>query len=150
MLRRSLCTFTGDLMAYRHRPPSWGQPSEGPLYECLRIFLHAGAVSDDQLVEVPRKQLFERSPREPSIREGQPDVEPNAAMRRCNALQSEQSIAKGPTLHYRMNLDQIIQDDRARRFVEENDFFDQGTAFEGKLVKVVRPALSRLVPQDTG
>ena len=139
--------FTGDLIPYC--PPSWGQPTKGPFYECFRIFFYAGAVSDDQLVEVPRKQFFEGSPRQPSVREGQPDIEPNAAMR-CNPLQSQQSIAKGPTLHYRMNLDQIIQDDRARRFVEENDFFDQGTAFEGKLIKVVRPALSRLVPQDTG
>ena len=81
------------------------KPSEGPLHEWLRVSLDAHAMSDDQLVEVPRKQLFERSPRKISIREGQPDVEPNAAMRRCDARQFEQSIAKGLTLHHRMNLD---------------------------------------------
>ena len=83
-------------------------------------------MSDNQLVEVPRKQLFERSSREASISEGQPDIEPNTAMRRCNALQLPQRVAKRLTLHYRMNLDQIIQDDRARLFVKEKDFFDSG------------------------
>ena len=81
------------------------EPSEGPLNEWLCVFLDADAMSDDQLVEVPRKQLFERSPRQVSISEGQPDVECNAAMRRCNARQFEQSIAKGLTLHYRIDLD---------------------------------------------
>ena len=75
------------------------EPSKGPLHEWLCVFLDADAVSDDQLVEIPRKQLFERSPREVSMNEGQPDVEPNAAMRRCNALQFEQRIAKGLALH---------------------------------------------------
>ena len=49
-----------------------------------------------------------------------------------------------------MNLDQIVQDDRARLFVEEEDFFDQRIAFEGKLVEVVLPGLRRLVPQNAG
>ena len=35
------------------------KPSECPLHEWLCIFLDAHAVSDDQLVEIPRKQLFE-------------------------------------------------------------------------------------------
>jgi hypothetical protein len=35
------------------------EPSEGPLYEGLRVFLYAAAMSDNELVEIPRKQLFE-------------------------------------------------------------------------------------------
>jgi hypothetical protein len=35
------------------------EPSEGPLYEGLRVFLDAGTMGDNQLVEVPRKQMFE-------------------------------------------------------------------------------------------
>ena len=34
------------------------EPLEGPLYEWLCVFLDAHAMSDDQLVEVPRKQPF--------------------------------------------------------------------------------------------
>ena len=81
-----------------------GEPFKGLLYERLCVFLEAHAMSDDQLVEIPRKQPFERAPRQVSIREGQPNVKRNAAMRRCNARQLEQSIAKGLALHHRMNL----------------------------------------------
>ena len=91
----------------------FSEPIKGPLYERLCIFLDTGAMSDDQLVEVPRKQLVERLPCKVSIREGQPDVERNAAMLRCNAGKLEQGIEKGLTLRHRMNLDQIIQDDSA-------------------------------------
>jgi hypothetical protein len=38
-------------------------------------------MSDDELVEVPRKQLFEASSRGVSTSEGQPDVDPDAALR---------------------------------------------------------------------
>ncbi|SPF41634.1 hypothetical protein SBDP1_360003 [Syntrophobacter sp. SbD1] len=34
--------------------------------------------------------------------------------------------------------------------MKEKDFFDEGVAFEGKLVKVVRPALRWLVAQNAG
>jgi hypothetical protein len=71
-------------------------------------------------------------------------------MRRCNALQVEQGIAKGLALHDRMNLDQIIQDDCARLFMKEDDFLDERVAFEGELVKVVRPSLRRHVSQSAG
>jgi hypothetical protein len=36
------------------------EPSEGPLDEWLRVFLDADTMRDDELVEVPRKQLFKR------------------------------------------------------------------------------------------
>jgi hypothetical protein len=60
--------------------------------------LNAHTVSDNQFVEIPGKQLFERSPREVSIREGQPDIERNTAIRRCNALQLPQRVAKRPSV----------------------------------------------------
>jgi hypothetical protein len=62
------------------------EPAEGPLDEGLRVFLDADTMRDDELVEVPRKQLFKRSPCEISIREAQSDVKRDAAMRMCNAL----------------------------------------------------------------
>ncbi len=37
--------------------------------------------------------------------EGQPDIEPNAAMRIANALKFEQCITKWLTLHLGVNLD---------------------------------------------
>jgi len=40
------------------RHPSAHEPSEGPLYEWLCVFLEADTMSNDQLIEVPRKQLF--------------------------------------------------------------------------------------------
>src|ERR1035441_8614489 len=134
----------------RRPPTSAYKPSERPLHEWLCVFLDAYAVSDDQLVEVPRKQLFERSPREVSIREGQPDIERNTAMRRRNARQFEQRIANVLALHDGMILDQIIQDDRSRLFMKENDFLDEWVAFESELVKVVRPALRRHISQSAG
>jgi hypothetical protein len=51
-------------------------------------------MSDDQLVEVPRKQLFERSPCELSIRERQPNIDRNAAWI-CNASKFVKSVEKG-------------------------------------------------------
>ena len=60
------------------------------------------------------------------------------------------ALRKGLPFTYRMNLDQIVEDDRARLFVKEKDFFDEGVAFEGKLVEVVLPGLRRLVPQNAG
>jgi hypothetical protein len=34
------------------------EPSEGSFYEWLCVFLDADTMSHDQLIEVPRKQLF--------------------------------------------------------------------------------------------
>ncbi len=107
------------------------EPSEGSLYEFFCMFLDALAVSDDQLVEVPGKQLFKRSSREIAIREGQPYIERNAAVRMANALEFEQSVAKGLTLHDGMNLNQIIQNHRAGLSMKENHFLDERVAFEG-------------------
>jgi hypothetical protein len=53
----------------------------------LCVFLDAVPMSDDELVEVPGKQLFQRSSREVSVCERQPDVERNAATGRGNALE---------------------------------------------------------------
>jgi hypothetical protein len=78
-------------------------------------------MSDDQLVEVPRKQLFERSPCELSIRERQPNIDRNAAWI-CNASTFVKSVEKGLTLCYRAILDEVGQDDRACFFVNEKDF----------------------------
>jgi len=62
------------------------EPAEGPLDEWLRVFLDADAMRDDELVEVPRQQLFKRPSCKIEIREGQPDIDRNAAMRICNTL----------------------------------------------------------------
>ena len=45
-----------------------------------------------------------------------------------------------------MDLDEIIQDKRARRSMQEQDFLDEGAALEGKLVEVIGPAGMRRVP----
>jgi len=53
-----------------------------------------------KLVEIHESSFRAIAARKVAIRKGEPDVEPNAAIRRCNALQFEQSIAKsGLTLH---------------------------------------------------
>jgi hypothetical protein len=89
------------------------QPPERLLDEFLRIRLHAGTMSYDQFLEVPRKQPFEGSPGDLPVRERQPDVERNAATRSSNTPDPGQCIAKGLALHDRMNLDEIVKDDRA-------------------------------------
>ncbi len=124
------------------------EPLERPLHKWLCIFADAGAMSNDQLVEIPRKQFLERLPREVAVREGEPDIEGNTAARRCNALQLEQSIAKAVILAHRMTLDEIIQDDRARLFMKEKNLFDEGVALEGKLIEVILPGSRGLVPQN--
>ena len=79
--------------------------------------------------------------------ERQPDIKPNTALRRSNALQLEERIAQGLPLYTRMELDEIIQDERARRSMQEQDFLDEGAAFEGQLVEVIDPGGMRRVPE---
>jgi len=64
---------------------SASEPMKGLFYEWLRISIDAVTMSDDQFVEVPRKQLFKRSSREISMSERQPDVDWNTALRIGNA-----------------------------------------------------------------
>ena len=68
---------------------------EGLFYEGLRIFLDAVTMTDDQLVEVPRKQLFKRALCEISMSERQPDVERNAALRIGNASSLKRALRRG-------------------------------------------------------
>src|SRR5215471_17584273 len=96
-------------------------------------------MSDDELIEVPGEQLFQRSTCEISLGERQPDFEPNAALRSGNALQLEERIAQGFAPHARMDLDEIVQDERARRSMQEQDFLDEPAALEGQLVEVIGP-----------
>ncbi len=78
-----------------------------------RVFLNADAVGDDQFVEVPRKQLFERSAREVSISERQPDIARDAAMRICNTSKFPQSIEHGLARRNRVILDEVGRYNRA-------------------------------------
>jgi hypothetical protein len=82
----SACRPTFGHWARGRRPwTSAHEPSESSLYEWLCVFLDADTMSDDQLLEIPRKQLFERSAREVSIDERKSNIDRNAAMRICNA-----------------------------------------------------------------
>jgi len=83
------------------------EPSEGSLYEWFCIFLDADTMSDDQLVEISRKQPFERLARGLSISERQPDDARKTAMRICSATKFEQSLEKGLTLRHWMILGEI-------------------------------------------
>src|SRR5215831_11485837 len=83
------------------------------------------------------------------MNKGKPDVEPDAPMWRYHALQFEHGVAKELAFGQRMNLDEIIENDCARRSVKEKHFFDEWIAFEGKLVEIVLPGLRWFVSQNT-
>ena len=84
------------------------------------------------------------------MNEGKPDIEPDAPMWRCHPLEFEQSIAKRLAFDHGMNLDQVIENDRARLFMKKEHFFDQRIAFEGELIEIVLPGLRRFVSQSAG
>ncbi len=79
------------------------------------------------------------------MNKGEPDVEPNTPVRRHHTLQFEQGVAKRLAFDHWMNLDKIIENDRARASTKEEHFCNEGIAFEGKLVEIVLPGLRRFI-----
>jgi hypothetical protein len=65
-----------------------------------------------------------------------------------NASQFEQRVTKWVTCDRRMILDQIIQDERARLSMKENDLFDEWVPSKWNLFQIVCPR--RCVSQDAG
>lgn len=66
-----------------------------PLYEWRCVYFEVWTMSDDQPIEIPRKQLSERSPRAASVCEGQPDIEWDAAMQEATLPSSTRALRSG-------------------------------------------------------
>jgi hypothetical protein len=107
-------------------------------------------MSDYQFLKVSGKQRRKRTPRKASIGEGQPDVKRDATVRIGSAKQLKQGVPKWSTLQKRMDLDQILHDDRSRRLMQENDFLDERAALEHELVEVVLPVVGYGIPESAG
>jgi hypothetical protein len=115
------------------------KPAEYPLNEWSSVFLNTDPMSDDQLVEVPRKQLLERLPRQLSIGAGPSDIAWHAARRITHARKFPESISYVPAPCEWMILDKVGHNDRARFPVKERRFFDEAVSPEDELIEVICP-----------
>jgi len=92
-----------------------------PFNKWFRIVIYTVTMRDNQLVKIPRKQLFKGLPGKAAIKKGQAHIQSYRCLRFKGSFQLEQSITEGVATYCGVALDQIVKDEGSGFPMEEKN-----------------------------